>query len=153
MHISKEGVNGKKDSGMPNISRGFWGLAVADHDKKDIILTKKYYAFGQYSRYIRPGFIMLKTSDTIVAAYDPKGKQLVIVATNVGDQRELEFDLSEFDSIGNSVHVIRTSGSMANGENWKNVGDIATNGNGFKAVLAPLSITTYIVDGVKTQAF
>ena len=152
-HISKNGYNGKKDSGMIDISKGFWGLSVCDHDKKDVILTQKYYAFGQYSRYIRPGFTMLKTSDKTVAAYDPKGNQLVIVATNDGGQRDLEFDLSEFGAVGDSVKVIRTSGTMSNGEHWKEVGTIATNDNGFKATLAPLSITTYIVDGVKAEAF
>ena len=57
-HISKDGYNGKKDSGMPDITKGFWGLAVADHDNQSIILTKKYYVFGQFSRYIRPGYTM-----------------------------------------------------------------------------------------------
>ena len=152
-HISKDGYNGKKDSGMIDISKGFWGLAVCDHDKKDVILTQKYYAFGQYSRYIRPGYTMLKTSDKTVAAYDPKEGRLVIVATNDGGQRDLSFDLSEFGTIGDSVQVIRTSGTMSNGEHWKDVGNIATNGEGFTATLAPLSITTYILDGVKATSF
>ncbi|NLT09557.1 MAG: alpha-L-arabinofuranosidase, partial [Ruminococcus sp.] len=81
-HISSVGYNGKKDKGMVNTSGGFWGLAVADHDKNDIILTKKYYAMGQYSRYIRPGMTMLKVSDNSMAAYDEKNGQLVIVAYN-----------------------------------------------------------------------
>ena len=51
-HISKDGYNGKKDKGMVDVNGGFWGLAVADHDKNEIILTQKYYAFGQFSRYI-----------------------------------------------------------------------------------------------------
>ncbi len=153
-HISKDGYNGKKDSGMPDITTGFWGLSVADHDRKDIILTKKYYAFGQYSRYIRPGYTMLKTSDSTVAAYDKNGNRLVIVAVNDGSgARQLDFDLSEFSSIGDSVQVIRTSGTMANGENWKDVGNIATDENGFKAELKAQSVTTYILDDVKAVDF
>lgn len=147
-HISKNGYNGKKDSGMPDISTGFWGLAVADHDNRNIILTKKYYAFGQFSRYIRPGYTMLKTSDSTMAAYDKEGKKLVIVAINDGDKRTMDFDLSEFASLGSSAQVIRTSGSMANGENWKDVGTIATNENGFSAELAKQSVTTYIIEDV-----
>lgn len=153
-HISKDGYNGKKDSGMPDITGGFWGLAVADHDKQDIILTKKYYAFGQYSRYIRPGYTMLKTSDSTVAAYDKEGNRLVIVATNDGSSpKTLNFDLSEFSETGDSVQVIRTSGSMANGESWKELDDIPTDENGFTAELKAQSITTYIVDGVKAVDF
>jgi len=153
-HISKDGYMGKKDSGMPDITTGFWGLSVADHDKKEIILTQKYYAFGQFSRYIRPGYTMLKTSDSTVAAYDPKGNKLVIVGVNDGSSaKQLNFDLSEFGSIGDKVQVIRTSGSMANGEHWKDVGNIATNANGFSAELKAQSVTTYIIENVKAVAF
>ncbi|MBR4102063.1 MAG: discoidin domain-containing protein [Oscillospiraceae bacterium] len=153
-HICAAGYNGKKDSGMPDISTGFWGLAVADHDKDTVVLTKKYYAFGQYSRYIRPGFTMLKSSNSTMAAYDEENDQLVIVATNTsGGNSEMYFDLSQFASIGGSAQAIRTSGSMANGENWKDVGNIATNGNGFTATLAGNSITTFIINDVTALKF
>ena len=69
-HVSSVGYNGNKDSGMPNINTGFWGVAVADHDKNEVILSKKYYAFGQFSRYIRPGMIMLNSSNRSMAAFD-----------------------------------------------------------------------------------
>lgn len=151
-HISKDGYNGKKDSGMPDITKGFWGLAVADHDNQSIILTKKYYVFGQFSRYIRPGYTMLKSSGSTMAAYDKTGNRLVIVATNDGDAKKVDFDLSEFTELGNSVQVIRTSGNMQNGENWKELNDISTNGTGFSAELAARSVTTYIIDDVKAQA-
>lgn len=153
-HISKDGYMGKKDSGMPDIKTGFWGLAVADHDKKSVILTQKYYAFGQFSRYIRPGYTMLKTSDSTVAAYDPKGNRLVIVAVNDGSNaKQLTFNLSEFGSLGDSVQVIRTSGSVNGGESWKDVGKIPVNGTGFTADLKAQSVTTYILDNVKAVAF
>lgn len=144
-HISAEGYNGNKDSGMPNTSGGYWGVAVADHDNNNIILTKKYYAFGQYSRYIRPGMIMLKSSGSTVAAYDPENEQLVIVAINTsGSASDISFDLSGFGSVGSSAQVIRTSAT----ENWANAGSIATSGNALNASLAANSVTTFIIDGV-----
>lgn len=144
-HISKDGYNGNQDSGMPDISKGFWGLAVADHDNNKIILTKKYYAFGQYSRYIRPGMTMLKSSGSTLAAYDKENKQLVVVALNTsGGNKDVEFDLSGFGSIGSKAQVIRTSLT----ENWKNVGDLTTTGSGLQAALAPNSVTTFIIDDV-----
>ena len=153
-HICAAGYNGKKDSGMPDINTGFWGLAVADHDSDKIILTKKYYAFGQFSRYIRPGFIMLKSSNSTMAAYDKKNGQLVIVATNTsGSASDMYFDLSSFAGIGTSAEVIRTSGSMNNGENWKSVGNINTSKSGLSASLAPNSVTTFIIDGMKASSF
>ncbi len=144
-HISKDGYNGNKDSGMPNVNGGYWGIAVADHDNDIIILTKKYYAFGQYSRYIRPGMIMLKSSGSTVAAYDPENEQLVIVAINAsGSASDISFDLSGFGSVGNSSQVIRTSAT----ENWADAGNIPTSGNALNASLAANSITTFIIDGV-----
>lgn len=47
---------GNKDSGKPDYTGGYWGLATADHDSKKIILSMKYYAMGQFSRYIRPRY-------------------------------------------------------------------------------------------------
>ena len=54
-HRSKDGYMGNVDSGFPSTDNGYWGVAFADHDEKEIYLSKKYYGFGQFSRYIRPG--------------------------------------------------------------------------------------------------
>ncbi len=144
-HISKNGYNGNKDSGMPNIDGGFWGVAVADHDKNDIILTKKYYGFGQYTRYIRPGMTMLKSSRTTLAAYDKENQQLVIVAYNTsGNAKDMYFDLSGFDTTGESAQVIRTSAT----ENWANAGTVKTSGGSLNVSLPANSISTFIIDGV-----
>ncbi len=144
-HISKDGYNGNKDSGMPNTNGGFWGVAVADHDKDEIILTKKYYAFGQYSRYIRPGMTMLKSSGSTVTAYDPEKQQLVIVAYNTGGSaKDMSFDLSGFGSVGASAQIIRTSAT----ENWANAGTAKTSGTFLNVSLPANSISTFILDGV-----
>ena len=145
-HISSVGMNGNKDKGMVNVNGGFWGLAVADHDKNEVILTKKYYSFGQFSRYIRPGMTMLKSTGNTMAAFDEKTGRLVVVAINSGSSaQEFNVDLSGFDEVGISAQAIRTS----NTESWKDVGNIALNGTSLKTQLAPQSITTYIVDGMK----
>ncbi len=145
-HISSVGMNGNKDKGMVNVNGGFWGLAVADHDKNEVILTKKYYSFGQFSRYIRPGMTMLKSTGKTMAAFDEKTGRLVVVAINSGSSaQEFNVDLSGFDEVGVSAQAIRTS----NTESWKDVGNIALNGTSLKTQLAPQSITTYIVDGMK----
>ena len=148
-HVSSVGYNGNKDSGMPNINDGFWGVAVADHDKDEIILSKKYYAFGQYTRYIRPGMTMLKSSGTTMAAFDKKNGQLVLVAYNTsGGNSEMVFDLSQFDELGASAQTIRTSPS----EDWKDVGATPVGNGVMKATLAGNSVTTFIIDGVKGGA-
>ncbi len=144
-HISKDGYNGNKDSGMPDINGGFWGVAVADHDNDEIILTKKYYAFGQYSRYIRPGMTMLKSSGSTIAAYDAENEQLVIVAYNTGGSaKDMSFDLSGFGSVGASAQIIRTSAT----ENWANAGTAKTSGTALNVSLPANSVSTFILDGV-----
>lgn len=145
-HISSTGYNGNKDSGMVDLDGGYWGLAVADHDKNEVILTKKYYAYGQFSRYIRPGMIMLKSSGNTMAAYDDDKGELVIVAVNdTASNNAYTFDLSGFSEVGASAQTIRTSSS----ENWKDVGDTALNGKTLRTELAPNSVTTFIISGVK----
>ena len=145
-HISSVGMNGNKDKGMVNTQGGYWGLAVADHDSNKIILTKKYYSMGQFSRYIRPGMTMLKCSENCVAAFDKKNGRLVIVATNDGSyDKQLVFDLSGFSAVGSSADAVRTS----NSENWKDIGSLPLSGNSLSATLAKQSVTTFIIDGVK----
>ena len=149
-HICKDGYDGKQDSGMVDLNKGYWGIAVADHDNNEIILTQKYYAFGQFSRYIRPGYTIMYGSDTSVAAYDSDGKQLVIVIINTSaSEKSVEFNLESFSSIGSSVKVIRTSGTVSDGEKWAELEPITTEGKGFTASLKANSVTTYIVEGVE----
>jgi len=149
-HICKDGYNGKKDTGMPNINHGYWGIAVADHDEDKIILTQKYYAYGQFTRYIRPGYTLIASDNNALAAYDSKGKKLVIVVSNnYGSNVSVEFKLSDFGHVGTNVKVIRTSGSLDDGEQWAEVSPLTTHGKGFYADLKGHSITTFIVDDVE----
>jgi O-glycosyl hydrolase len=65
-----------------------WGLIKADFSKlerPEYQLTKKYWAFAQFTRFIRPGYRFLKTdhADAVVAE-NPETKEVVIVAVNPG---------------------------------------------------------------------
>ncbi|MBQ8927583.1 MAG: discoidin domain-containing protein [Oscillospiraceae bacterium] len=148
-HISSVGMNGNKDGGMVNTSGGYWGTAVADHDKDTIILTKKYYAFGQYSRYIRPGMTMLNAGGSTLAAYDPDSGRVVIVTYNTsGSAADVTYDLSGFTSVGATAQAIRTS----NSENWKDIGTTALSGDQLHVSLAANSVTTFLIDGCSGSA-
>ncbi len=148
-HISSVGYNGNKDGGMVNTAGGFWGLAVADHDKNNIVLTKKYYSFGQFTRYIRPGMIMLRSSGSTLAAYDPASHKVVIIALNKsGSASDMSFDLSGFNSVGAYASATRTSLY----ENWKDIGNTAISGSTLKVSLAPNSITTFVINDVTGSA-
>lgn len=145
-HVCAAGYLGKKDSGMIDMTKGFWGTAVADHDQDKIVLSKKYYCFGQYTRYIRPGMTMLNCSGNTMAAYDKENEQLVIVSYNTSPNAAAQvYDLSGFAEVGASAQTIRTS----NTEEWKDVGATRLTGDQLSVSLAPSSVTTFIIDGVK----
>ena len=149
-HISQEGYLGRRDTGMVNVNGGYWGTAVADHDRQELILTKKYYAFGQFTRYIRPGSSLLAMSGPAVAALDENGKRLTVVVVNSeAAQRGLTLDVSSFQDTfpdGSPVRMIRTSGSMAEGENWTELPAAAVRNGTIAVSLPAYSITTFLVD-------
>ena len=148
-HISREGYLGRKDTGMVNTKGGYWGTAVADHDREQLVFTMKYYVFGQFTRYIRPGCRLLITGGGTVAAEDPQRGRLVVVAMNEKDsEKALRVDLSAFGAAvqpGTAVRMIRTGGSMAEGEHWAELPGPVTGGDGFTASLAPYSVTTFLI--------
>ncbi|MDO4945785.1 MAG: glycoside hydrolase [Ruminococcus sp.] len=148
-HISEEGYNGNTDSGMPDTSKGFWGTAVADHDNREIILTQKYYGLGQFTRYIRAGSTIIHCGDSAIAAYSGETNELTIVALNTsGNDKVCNFDLYDLEAIGENVSVVRTSGSLEDGEHWAELEDISAYDEGFVADLKANSITTFTVGGV-----
>ncbi|MGN1021465.1 MAG: glycoside hydrolase [Aristaeellaceae bacterium] len=149
-HISAEGYNGNRDYGMVDVNQGFWGVAVADHDRGEIVLTQKYYGLGQFTRYIRPGSTLIHCGSDAIAAYDPADRELVIVALNTSaGERDVSFDLSSFDTVGDAARVIRTSGSMADGEHWACLDDIPLAGKTLTVRLRGNAITTFIIGGVE----
>lgn len=139
------------------VSKGvpFWGIAIADHDSKELLLSKKYYAFGQFTRYIRPGYCILGTDDKanqVTAAYSPEDGSIVIVAVNTRDEDvKWEIDLSELNiKDDNSIQIIRTSGDMESGENWADVTDssyaqLNDDRTKLTIVLKNSSVTTFVI--------
>ncbi|MBP3428288.1 MAG: hypothetical protein J6M47_08525 [Clostridia bacterium] len=148
-HISKDGFAGNKDSGMVDLNGGYWGFAVADHDRQDVVLTQKYYGMGQFSRYIRPGSRIVRCSDSVIAAYDEAQGTLSVVAVNEdADEQALTLDLSAFGKVGAQAKVIRTSGSMKDGEHWAELAPIAVKDGVLVAALKGHSITTFVIEGI-----
>lgn len=133
-------------SEMPDLTKGYWGTAFADIDKEEIYLTQKYYAFGQFSRYIRPGMRIINVKDKhILCALDDKHFVAVTVNTEA-NSKEVTFDLSEINKPFTCVTAYRTSGTISDGEHWKMVQDTATlNGNELVCDLAGHSVTSFVL--------
>ncbi len=146
-HISKDGYMGNKDSGLPNIKGGFWGLAVADHDNEEIILSNKYYAMGQFSRYIRPGDTIIHCDKNTLAAHNKETGKITVVSVNdTSKTKHITISLEGFNATYKTAETIRTSGSLEDGEKWANVGSVDVTDNKINVNLKSNSVTTFIVE-------
>ncbi|MBR1684818.1 MAG: hypothetical protein IJ708_06730 [Clostridia bacterium] len=148
-HISQEGYLGRTDTGMVDLNGGYWGVSVMDHDAQQLLLTQKYYVFGQFTRHIRPGMQLIAMQGDAVCARDPKTGALVIVLMNAdSDEKTVRIDTSALGTAipaSTPVHVTRTSGSLIGGEHWATLASLATDASGFTAQLLPYSVTTYTI--------
>lgn len=144
-YTGSEPFDGNYDGPQVDMTRGFWGVSSCDFDKREILLSQKYYCFGQFTRYIRPGMTLLPIDRLTLGAYNKNDKKLVIVAVNDrSKKRKISLDLSEF-SPEKSCQVIRTSGSLSEGEHWKELEAHKVTDNVLEATLEPFSITTFII--------
>ncbi|MBQ8623895.1 MAG: hypothetical protein IJ424_05950 [Oscillospiraceae bacterium] len=148
-HICAAGFMDNHDRCMPDILKGYWGLAVCDHDREEIILTQKYYAMGQFSKFIRPGDrIVSCEDDSFLAAYNPTSGNVAVVAINSdSDPKFCHIDFSEFGEFSN-IRAVRTSGNSKFGEKWHDVDctNVQRYVKGFGVYLKPNSITTFIFE-------
>lgn len=144
-YTGTEPFDGNYDGPQVDMTKGFWGVSSCDFDKREILLSQKYYCFGQFTRYIRPGMTILPIDRLTVGAYNKNVQRLVIVAINdKARERKLSLDLKELVP-ESSCQVIRTSGSLEKGEQWKALGEITLDGTVLSSSLIPYSITTFIL--------
>lgn len=145
MHKSKNGYDGNADMCSLNEEKGFWGLGYCDHDEEKIVLTQKYYAFGQFTRFIRPKMNIVHVNKTTLAAYDKNEKKLVIVAVNDKSRKKsVTYDISDFEICSNACEVFVTSGNTDGGKKW-NKEESVTFKDTLKITLEPNSVTTLCI--------
>lgn len=122
-----------------------WGVGMADHDAEEIKFTNKYYAYGQFTKYIEPGMTIITSSNKTLAAYDKKTGKIVIVAlNNDSTDKNVTFDLRDFSKTGAKATVVRTNASS---EKWAKLADINVTNKQFDATLKPKTVTTYVIEG------
>ncbi len=144
-YTGSEPFDGNYDGPQVDMTRGFWGVSSCDFDKREILLSQKYYCFGQFTRYIRPGMTLLPIDRHTLGAYNKNENKLVIVAVNDKARgRKLSLDLTEFSPEG-TCRAIRTSGSLSEGEHWSEISAPELEKSLLEADLEPYSITTFII--------
>lgn len=133
-------------------TNGFWGVSYADMNQEKVVITKKYYVFGQYTRHINPGDYMIVGDANTAIAYDDNNNELKLVVSNFKNEEVTKtYQFAGFDVTESPVEIVRTSGDMATGENWASVTDenITADSTGFTATLKPNSVTTFTIKNTK----
>ncbi|WP_172251012.1 glycoside hydrolase family 30 protein [Saccharibacillus deserti] len=129
-----------------------WGLIFApfeNNESESYAMYKQYYALGHYSRFIRPGSVIIANDgDKSLAAVDPSSRRLVIVTYNDSETEAAvyRYQLRGWNSghphSDSQVRVYRTTAE----ENLAELEPILLEHTEFTAETPPCSITTYVID-------
>jgi galactan endo-1,6-beta-galactosidase len=146
-----------------------WGLLNANYvDTQDqakpdeytslVRVNRKFWVFGQFTRYIRPGCQIISIGNAnSVAAYDPTLHKLVFVTVTAGSEQTIKYDLSLFKTAGETVQVIATTTAPDTATpDWKQHLEVAQlDGKEAKSLtmrLYPRCVYTFVVEKVSTKA-
>lgn len=142
----------------PGRENSNWGLIQTDFTPEDVASeplrkNKKYWAMGNYSRFIRPGARIVNTDDpNTTAALRPDGGVVVVHTNPSGSEREVTLNLDGFRTAADgAVKRWATDGTR----NLQRLADVAVGGRMLQATVSPGSVTTFVlptVNGVNTGA-
>jgi galactan endo-1,6-beta-galactosidase len=117
----------------PDVKENGWGLLNADYvdtgDQKKpgvntplVRVNRKFFVYGQFTRYLRPGFHIIDIRDqSSIAGYDGTSRTLVIMTVTGATEKAVNYDLSKFRSVGEAVQqVVTTTAPGSSGvPDWK----------------------------------
>lgn len=117
----------------------------AKNGNQTLYFTKRYYALGQYSKFVRPGAALHDVTgapDGVeVSAYDRNGGWVVVVNNHNATDTALNLHFNSRTPV-RATRAVRTSAD----ENWAKVAKPSVAGGTVSATLAARSITTYVFD-------
>jgi glucuronoarabinoxylan endo-1,4-beta-xylanase len=125
----------------------YWWLKSSGNDNEGLLgpnweLTKRLWAVGNYSRFVRPGWVDVGATDdggVLVSAFkDPASGQFAVVAVNQGNAVSRTFALNGFTTAAVTPWVTSAGLDLARQD------DIATDGSSFTADLPAQSVTTFV---------
>lgn len=134
----------KNDSGW-NDGLIYYDPDYATNGNQTLYFTKRYYALGQYSKFVKPGSVAHNVTgvpDGVeVSTYDRDGKWVVVVNNHNATDSSLKLHFNSKTPVRAS-QAVRTSAD----ENWAKVAKPAVRGSTVSASLPGRSITTYVLD-------
>jgi O-glycosyl hydrolase len=119
------------------------GLMSIDYTNQNYTLNEAYYVYGNYSKFIRPGYQFLTVSDPqSLAAFNQQNNTLVIVTQNwTNTSRAVSYQLSNFTSTGGSASAYQTSST----EQLASLGTIPVSNGAFNSTVPANSVTTFVI--------
>ncbi|MGW3445760.1 glycoside hydrolase [Streptomyces sp. NPDC001076] len=117
----------------------------ATNGNQTLYFTKRYYALGQYSKFVRPGSVAHNVTgapDGVeVSAYDSGGRWVVVVNNHNTTDTPLSLHFNNA-APKRAREAVRTSAT----EDWADVAKPSVSAGTVSATLAARSITTYVFD-------
>ncbi|MDH6588095.1 O-glycosyl hydrolase [Streptomyces sp. SAI-133] len=117
----------------------------AANGNQTLYFTKRYYALGQYSKFVRPGAVAHNVTgvpDGVeVSTYDDHGKWVVVANNHNTTDTAVNLHFNSKAPVRASK-AVRTSAT----ESWANVTKPAVRGGTASATLPARSVTTYVLD-------
>jgi galactan endo-1,6-beta-galactosidase len=149
----------------PDIPEFGWGLINANyidtHDRPTrqpsplVRVNRKFFVFGQFTRYLRPGYHLIEVSDpSSIAAYEPVSHRLVIVKVTGDAEGQIQFDLSKFSYAREAIHLVATTTTPGGSvPDWKQHKEMLrlTNASEQRFTQTNLyskSVYTFVIEGV-----
>ncbi|MEU8827833.1 glycoside hydrolase [Streptomyces sp. NPDC048636] len=140
----RTGADTKNDQGW-NDGLIYYDPEYAANGNQRLYLTKRYYALGQYSKFVRPGAVLHEVTgapgDVEVTAFRQGSRWVLVVNNHRGGTAGLKLDLGAGQRLS-AVSAVRTSAT----ENWAAVGEPTVSGGTVSASLPGRSLTTYVLD-------
>ncbi|MEU9155161.1 glycoside hydrolase [Streptomyces sp. NPDC048417] len=117
----------------------------ATNGNQTLYFTKRYYALGQYSKFVRPGSVAHNVTgapDGVeVSAYDRDGTWVVVVNNQNTTDTPLSLHFNGQAPV-RAREAVRTSAT----EDWADVAKPTVSSGTVSATLAARSVTTYVFD-------
>ena len=128
----------------------FWYKAGSTDDNEGLILkdgtdTKRHYTLGNYSKFIRPGYMRVDVAgnsftDLLLSAYRGSDGTVVVVAINKGSaSANLPISIS-----GGTAPASLTPWVTSASDNLKSGTAVSVSGGSFTAALASKTVTTFV---------
>jgi glucuronoarabinoxylan endo-1,4-beta-xylanase len=120
-------------------------ITFENGDFRSYAPTPIYWITGQYSRFVRPGYVRVgatSSSDQVLVSAYKSGTHVVIVVSNPSVSSHVARLGVTGGTLTGTVRQVQSSST----EHWSSLGPLRVRSGSFTASLPPQSITTLLVE-------